>query len=63
MCIGPQGAQNDKKMCHELQCYDPYQARCWAGAERRAANGTTCGDRKVIDRRDWCCTACIQLCV
>lgn len=42
------GMNFDLKMCSSLLCYDPVARKCTTRAEYRAANGTTCGNRK------WC---------
>lgn len=48
-----QGDINDKTMCSQLWCYDSSVQRCVSRAEQRAANGTTCGNKKVLDIVTW----------
>ena len=42
-----QGANNDRDICRVLECYHPDYRRCYSSVEHRAANGTSCGHKKV----------------
>jgi len=42
-----QGDINDRSICETMPCYDNELKRCHSRTEQRAANGTTCGNRKV----------------
>ncbi len=42
-----QGRSRDSNICLQLVCYDPTRQSCQSAKEQRAAEGTTCGNKKV----------------
>lgn len=44
-----QGHDSDKVMCERLTCYNPIEMKCVTRVDQRAATGTTCGNKKVVE--------------